>query len=61
MERHWPNEFGQKSRLDLTIDMQTEIRELAEQNDLHLPPEQIVAMAEAIISQHVSEKRALDG
>ena len=59
LERRWPSEFAQKSRLDVSIDLQAEIRQLAEQHGLQY--EDVVNQAEAIIAEHVSDKRIGNG
>ncbi len=42
----------------MSIDLQAEIRDLAAKHGLEA--DEVAAMAEAIISEHVAEKRALD-
>jgi hypothetical protein len=58
LERRWPNDFGQKSRLDVSIDLQAEIHDLAERKGLDVG--EVMAMAEAIIREHVAEKGSVD-
>lgn len=57
LERRWPDEFGQKTRLDVNIDLQAEIRELA--LAAGLDPADLVAQAEGIIATHAVTKRDL--
>ena len=54
LERRWPDEYGQKSRLDVNLDLQAEIRSLADERGLD--PEQLMATAEGIIAEHVASK-----
>ena len=59
LERRWPSEFAQKSRLDISIDLEAEIRQMAEEHGLAY--EDVVNQAEVIIAEHVADKRIGNG
>jgi hypothetical protein len=48
LERRWPDEFGQKTRVDVNIDVQAEIRNMAEAAGLD--PDLVMAQAEGILA-----------
>jgi hypothetical protein len=54
LERRWPSDFGQKTRLDVSLDLESEIRDLAGKHGLE--EQAVLAMADAIIAEHVSGK-----
>ncbi len=50
LERRWPDQYGQKSKLDVSLDVHDEARRIAE--EMGLDPIDVIAEAEGILATH---------